>query len=154
MNKKDLTQLTSEDLFSAVQQLLQDGYDVEFTVTGNSMWPLLAHRRDSVTLGKAESQQLKKGDIVLLQTKSGYLLHRITGLKKGLLQTTGDHNCYRDDYVQIQSVLGRVVSFQRKGKQVSCSDPLYRCSSWLWRVLYPVRPLLLRFLPLLRRKTL
>ena len=62
---------------------------------------------------------LKKGDIVLLQTERGYLLHRVTRLKNGMLQTTGDYNCYRDEYVAVRCVLGRVVRFTRKGKRVS-----------------------------------
>ena len=152
MKSKERSLLPPKELFTAVHQLLQDGYDAEFTVTGNSMWPLLAHGRDSVTLRKAEVSSLKKGDIVLLQTERGYLLHRITGFKNGMLQTTGDYNCYRDDYVSAQCVLGTVVCFTRKGKQVSCSDPLYKVCNWLWRLLFPIRPLLLRVLFWLRRR--
>jgi MoaA/NifB/PqqE/SkfB family radical SAM enzyme len=84
----------------------------------------------------------------------GYLLHRVTQLKNGMLQTTGDYNCYRDEYVAVQCVVGRVVRFIRKGKCVSCNNPAYRFGSWIWRVLFPVRPLLLRFLFLFRRRAL
>ena len=152
MKSKDRCLLPQDELFKAVCQLLQDGYDAEFTVTGNSMWPFLAHGRDSVTIRKPGDSSLKKGDIVLLQTERGYLLHRITGLKNGMLQTTGDHNCYRDDYVTTQCVLGTVVCFTRKGKQVSCTDPFYRVCSWLWRLLFPIRSLLLRLLACFRRR--
>lgn len=151
MKSTPVTLLPPEELFAAVQQLLQDGYDAEFTVTGNSMWPLLAHGRDRVTLRRLD-RPLEKGDIVLLRAKQGYLLHRVTRLKNGTVQTTGDYNCYRDDFVDISCVLGRVVGFTRKEKQVICSDPLYKLSSWLWRVLFPVRPLLLRLL-LRKRRT-
>ena len=154
MYREKLTALPPEALFVAIHQMLQDGYDAEFTVTGNSMWPLLAHGRDCVTLRKAGDCPLKKGDIVLLQTERGYLLHRVTRLKNGMLQTTGDYNCYRDEYVAVRCVLGRVVRFTRKGKRVSCNNPLYRFGSWLWRVLFPVRPLLLRLLFLFRRRAL
>lgn len=116
------------------------------------MWPFLANKRDRVTIRKVESCFLKKGDIVLLKTERGYLLHRITRLKKYMVQTTGDYNCYRDDYVSKDNVLGRVVCFTRKGKQVSCDDFLYRSFSWLWRVLFPLRPVLLRILFRLRRR--
>ena len=61
MKSKDRSLLPPKELFTAVHQLLQDGYDAEFTVTGNSMWPLLVHGRDSVTLRKAEVSSLKKG---------------------------------------------------------------------------------------------
>lgn len=153
MNMENVTLIPPDDLFAAVCQMLQEGYDAEFIVTGNSMWPLLAHGRDCVTLRKAEGFSLKKGDIVLLQTQTGYLLHRITRLKNGMLQTTGDFNCHRDEFVPAGNVLGRVVCFTRKGKRVSCSSLLYRLYSWLWQGLYPVRPCLLRLLFRLRRRT-
>lgn len=153
MKWEELTLLPPDDLFPVVFQMLQEGYDTEFTVTGNSMWPLLAHGRDCVTLRKADAASLKKGDIVLLQTEWGYRLHRITRLKNGMLQTTGDHNCYRDEFVSAGNVLGRVVCFTRKGKQISCSTLLYKLCSWLWRVLFPVRPVLLRLWFRLRRRT-
>ena len=152
MKSKDLTLLPPEELFAAVQELLQEGYDAEFTVTGNSMWPFLAHGRDRVILRAIGDEPLKKGDIVLVQTERGYLLHRITGLKNGMLQTTGDYNCYHDGYVAAQYVLGKVVRFIRKGKQISCNDLLYRFSSRIWRLLFPVRPLLLRLLLQRRRR--
>lgn len=153
MNMENVTLLPPNDLFTAVCQMLQEGYDAEFTVTGNSMWPFLSHGRDRVTLRKAEGSSLKKGDIVLLQAEHGYLLHRITRLKNGMVQTTGDHNCYHDAFVPAENVLGRVVCFTRKGKQLSCSNLLYRLCSWLWRVLFPVRPFFLRLWLRLRRRT-
>ena len=153
MKTENVMLLPPDDLFAAVCQMLQEGYDAEFTVTGNSMWPLLAHGRDCVTLRKAEGGSLKKGDIVLLQTQTGYRLHRIARLKNGMLQTTGDHNCYHDELVPAGNVIGRVVCFTRKGKHIACSNLLYRLCSWLWRVLFPVRPFLLRLWSRLRRRT-
>ena len=153
MKMENVTLLPPDDLFAAVFQMLQEGYDAEFTVTGNSMWPFLAHGRDCVTLRKADGFPLKKGDIVLLHTEHGYLLHRITRLKNGMLQTTGDHNCYRDAFVPAGNVVGRVVCFTRKGKQISCSNSLYKLCSWLWQVLFPARPFLLRLWSRLRRRT-
>ena len=153
MNMENVTLLPPNDLFTAVCQMLQEGYDAEFTVTGNSMWPFLAHGRDCVTLRKVEGFSLKKGDIVLLQTQTGYLLHRITRLRNGMLQTTGDYNCYRDEFVPVGNVLGRVVCFTRKERQISCSNLLYKLCSWFWGVLFPVRPFMLRLWFRLRRRT-
>ena len=153
MKSNDVTLLPPEELFEAVRQSLSDGYDAEFTVTGNSMWPLLTHGRDSVTLHKVEKASLKKGDIVLLHTEHRYLLHRITRIKNGSVQTTGDHNLYRDGFVPAENILGRVVCFTRKGQQVSCTNLLYRLCSWLWCASFPARPLLLRVLSRLGRRT-
>lgn len=152
MKKKNLTLLPPEELFSAMRQFLQDGYDVEFTVTGNSMWPFLRHKADRVTLCRAENHRFKKGDIVLLQSEHGYYLHRITHIKNDLLQTAGDGNCYYDGYVHSQCVLGKVIRFTRKERCVSCNNPLYKLSSYFWRVLFPIRPSLLKFLSLFRRR--
>lgn len=154
MKSKEMTFIPPEELFDAVFQMLQDGYDAEFTVVGNSMWPFLAHKRDRVTLRKAEGRFLKKGDIVLLKTDSGYLLHRITRLKKGMVQTTGDNNCYHDELVPVENILGRAVCFTRKGKQITCDNILYRSIGCMWRVLFPFRPVLLRILLQFRRSGL
>ena len=69
--------------------------------------------------------------------------------KKDFLQTAGDRNCYYDGYVSIQCVVGRVVGFKRKDRYVSSDNLVYRLGSFLWRVLFPVRPLLFLF----RRRT-
>lgn len=37
-------------------QMLQEGYDTEFTVAGNSMWPLVTHERDCVPLQQSDIQ--------------------------------------------------------------------------------------------------
>lgn len=149
MKSKSEILISPEELFEPMLSLLQEGYDAEFTVTGNSMWPFLRHKRDKVTIRREAATFLRKGDIVLLRTEQGYLLHRITRRKGDMLQTTGDRNCYRDAYAETSCVLGKVVTFTRKGKVISCKDPLYRLIGWLWCAMYPVRPLILC---LLRRK--
>lgn len=152
MQREELTFLPPDDLFAAVCQMLRDGYDAEFTVTGNSMWPFLAHGRDCVTLRGVGTAPLKKGDIVLVCTEQGYLLHRITRQKNGMVQTTGDRNCRRDGFVPAGNVLGRVVRFTRNGRQISCGNVFYRLCSRLWQGLFPIRPFLLGLLFRRRRR--
>jgi len=154
MKSESVVLLPPDEMFGEMSRLLKEGYDAEFTVTGNSMWPLLRHKRDCVTLRGIGDKSLKKGDIVLLKAGQGYLLHRITRIRKNMIQTTGDHNCYHDEFVSIQCVLGRVVCFTRKGKQVFCTNPLYRLSSGLWRLSFPVRSFVLRILCWRRRRQL
>ena len=153
MRPKSEILISPEELFEPMLSLLQEGYDAEFTVTGNSMWPFLCHKRDKVTIRREKTALLRKGDIVLLRTEYGYLLHRISRRKGDMLQTTGDCNCYRDAYIETSCVLGKVVTFTRKGKVISCQDPLYRFLSWLWSAMYPVRPLLLGLLLRQKRRT-
>lgn len=154
MERTDPVLLPPEELFSAVEELLEQGLDAEFTVTGNSMWPLLKSGRDTVTL-RALDSPLKKGDLILFSPVKGrYLLHRVTRLEKNAFESTGDANLSSDGVFPTTCILGRVILIHRKEKRISCKNFWYRFSVWVWMGLVPVRkPLLkiLRFFARLRR---
>ncbi|MEE0773585.1 MAG: hypothetical protein U0M47_01225 [Merdibacter sp.] len=83
---------------------------------------------------------LKKGDIVLLQTPLGnYLLHRVTGRKTGMFETTGDGNCFRDGWFPDACLRARVVSLIRKDKTIDCSAWQWKLIFRLWMCLFPMR---------------
>ena len=141
------TQLPPEELFGAAEQLLQDGYDASFTVTGNSMWPFLAHGRDQVTLHALGDRPVKTGDILLFcPEEERYLLHRVLHTRGGVFRTAGDSNCFFDGTFSVNCVIGRVTAFSRKGRPVSCEGIAYRLCSRVWMWLFPVRRPLLRLL--------
>lgn len=132
--------------FEEIRRMLDQGLDASFTVTGNSMWPLWAHRRDRVVLKKVNTP-LKKGDIVLFTPAEGrYMLHRIQKISNGKIQTIGDACCTLDGEFDPETVLGKVVSFTRKGKTHSCHALWYRIYSRLWLILLPLRRPLLKIL--------
>ena len=133
-------------LFESMRQMLNQGMNARFTVSGNSMWPTLSHGRDQVVIAPVEGK-LKKGDVVLFCPMEGkYLLHRICRLRAGRIYTAGDGNCYRDGDFPRDCVLGRVTKIVRKGKEFSCSGLWYRLRSRIWMGLYPMRPVLLKLL--------
>lgn len=108
MSEKRL--ISSSVLFAAIEEELQNRHQASFTITGMSMWPFLCHGRDKVIITACAAADLKKGDIVLLQTPLGnYLLHRVTGRKTGIFETTGDGNCFRDGWFPDACL--RAVSF-------------------------------------------
>ena len=147
MTQPELVRLPATELFENIRQLLHEGYRATFTVTGNSMWPLLGHSRDQVVLESCVGKPLKKGDIVLfMPVKGRYLLHRIDWVKDGQFRTTGDGSCARDGIFHEACVLGRAVSLVRKGKKISCANWLYRLSSRIWMALFWARPVLLKAL--------
>lgn len=134
----------ARELFDQVSQLLEQGYEADITVTGNSMWPLLAHGRDRVVLRK---QPPKNGDIVLFCPVEGkYLLHRINRLKNGRFRTAGDGNCFHDGSFPVSCIVGTAVAIVRKGKRKEANSLGLRLWSSLWRRLFPARKLLLRLL--------
>ena len=132
-------------LFEEIRAMLAQGLDVRFTVSGNSMWPILAHNRDSVIITPCAKP--KRGDVVLFCPMDGqYLLHRIYKIKRDRIYTCGDGNCYRDGDFPVSCVLGKVRSLERKGKQIPCNRWWYRCYSTLWLWAYPIRKLLLKII--------
>ncbi len=142
--------ISSEDLFSAVADVLADGKEVSFTVTGKSMWPLMRHGCDRVVVEPVMRENLKVGDIVLFQAASEplskYLLHRITKLKKNSFETAGDGNCFRDGWFPKEAVIGRAVTVIRPNRTISLNSPIWRVLGRLWIWLFPIRrPLIVRW---------
>ncbi|MGN0334692.1 MAG: S24/S26 family peptidase [Lachnospiraceae bacterium] len=137
--------LPNEELFDAMEELLQENYQVAFTVTGNSMWPLLCHGRDSAVMEKCSPDTLRKGDIVLFHaTKDQYLFHRITSLTPELFETTGDGNCFRDGYFRRDAVIARAVKVIRKENVFELTSFRWKALARIWMALYPVRGILIR----------
>ncbi|MGN0204727.1 MAG: S24/S26 family peptidase [Coprococcus sp.] len=139
--------ISSEELFSAIGELLAENRQAVFTVTGMSMWPFLCHGRDQVVVEKCDVRQLKKGDIVLFQTPLGnYVLHRIIGLSKDRFESMGDGNWFEDGWFPMSCVRARVVKIIRKGKTIQCDNCRWRIVSEVWGLLYPIRSPILRML--------
>lgn len=134
-------------LFGLISEQLEAGRDVSFTVTGMSMWPFLCSKRDQVTIRRCSGEEVKKGDVVLLQVSDDqYLLHRITDTCNTEFETTGDGNCFRDGQFPGEYIRAKVVRICRKGKE---EDPLsrkWKLYAGIWNLLFPVRPALLKVL--------
>lgn len=132
--------IPNAELFSVMEEVLQENYQIEFTVTGNSMWPLICHGRDSVVMEKCSPETLRKGDIVLFHaTAERYLLHRITSLRQESFETTGDGNCFRDGFFRRDAVVARAVKVIRKGKVLDLTCFHWKIIGQFWMVLYPFR---------------
>ncbi len=144
-----------EELMPLIQVQLQEGGHASLTVTGNSMYPMLRHRRDRVFLQPPDPVQ-KKGDLILYRRDSGgYVLHRVVRCKApGTYICCGD-NQWEPELVLQRQVLGKVYSFHRKDKTVKVTHRGYRFYVWLWVGVFPLRRSLLavrRFLGKAYRK--
>lgn len=115
--------ISSEILFSAMEELLAEDRQAVFTVTGMSMWPFLCHGRDQVVVEKCDGSGIKKGDIVLFKILTGkYFLHRITQVGDGWFESTGDGNCFRDGKFDNSCIQARVVRLIRDGETIECDS--------------------------------
>jgi hypothetical protein len=151
-----------KDLSPLMSALLDEGKEIRFTVTGNSMGPFLRHKRDQAVLVKpADPTALQVGDVPLYQRDNGQLvLHRIAerddGRKRylwgerepfpsmhvdGPLTYTmlGDAQTVSEPNIRPEQIMAVATAFIRKGKRVECRVGAYRRRTLFWHTLMPVR---------------
>lgn len=133
------------DLSPVMAEVLHNAGEVTFTITGNSMLPLLRHRKDKVCIVKPQENGLKKYDILLFVRNNGkYILHRIVAVTPEGYALAGDNQCVIEYPVHYAQVIGVVKGFWRGGKYFSCDSFWYRLYCKLWVFGYPVRWVYLR----------
>lgn len=140
------TKITDMNLLGAfISESIQNGREVNLTVTGDSMYPLLKSRVDTVVLN--QPKKLKKRDIAFYRRDNGsYILHRILKIKGENLVIAGDNELKKEYPVRKEQVIGVVKSFTRKGKSYSVTETWYKIYSFFWCVFFPLRPIMLRLL--------
>lgn len=144
--------VAGRNLFPVIEEMLEDGKSVRFTVSGNSMWPLIINNRDSVLLVPRSNKRLKKGEIILFRTGiSHYVLHRITKVKKGGYITTGDGNLHRDGFVAEAAVRAKVTVVYRKNRIIDCNKWYWKMVFHSWMAAFPVRYFLIKMIVKVRR---
>lgn len=142
---KNIKQVSAQQLFPVIKELLATQRQAAFTVSGMSMWPFLADGRDKVVVVACDPKSLRLGDIVLYRRPDDgqYILHRITRLRGDLFETTGDNSQVRDGYFPFSCIEAKVICIVRKGKEIQCGRIRWRFLFRLWMCLFPVRgPLL------------
>lgn len=120
-----------------IEEILAAGGTAEITVTGNSMYPMLKHRRSQVRL--AAPGDIRIGDIPLYRRDNGaYILHRIVGMEGEVCTCCGDHQWHMEKGIRTEQILAVVTGFKRENRWVSCENPIYRL---YWRLWVGIRPL-------------
>lgn len=102
--------------------LMENGKYVGPTV-GVSMLPMLKNRRDTIVV-LPKKERLKPLDVALYKRGDAYILHRVLEVKEGGYLIRGD-NCYTDENVPENAVIGVLSEFFRKGKHYDCTDEKY-----------------------------
>ena len=127
------------------------------TTKGDSMEPLLANRRDIVTIRKTKlGERLKKYDVPLYMRDGGsnYVLHRIIRVRKEDYVICGD-NRWRPEYgITDRNIVGVMTGIIRDGKELPLKGLKYRLYVRLWCKAFPIRALflLLKDIPKLIRR--
>ena len=90
---------------------------------GVSMLPMLKNRRDTIVVS-AKTERLKPLDVALYKRGEDYVLHRVIRVTDDGYIIRGD-NCYADEVVPENAVIGVLTEFFRKNKHVDCKDKRY-----------------------------
>lgn len=150
--KTTRSQVAMTELLPMIEESFRQGMTVTLGVTGNSMFPLFRHNRDSAILSPCDPHTLRRGDVPLYRRLDGrFILHRVIKAERDTYTLAGDaqHELERD--LPKECVLAVMTGFIRKGKTVSCRHPLYRVYSTVWMWLLPLRPFIFRVGSRLRR---
>lgn len=108
---------TTAELTPFIKDMTKDGKSVRITVTGNSMFPLFTHLRDSVVVKKTDDY--KKYDVILyLRTTGDLVLHRVVKKKDGVYYLCGDNQTVVEHPIYEDQIIAKVISYTRKGKEV------------------------------------
>ena len=90
---------------------------------GISMLPMLKNRRDSIIV-LPKTERLKPLDVALYRRGKDYVLHRVLSVTDNGYIIRGD-NCYADEIVPEETVIGVLTEFYRKDKHILCTDEKY-----------------------------
>lgn len=115
-----------------------------FVPGGNSMWPTLKNRKQSVVV-LAKTQKLKRFDVALYVRSDGaYVLHRVMESTDNGYIMCGDSQ-YTLEPVPENRVIGYMSGFYRGKKYIDCADPKYvkEIENWYGRKL--LRKIRLKF---------
>ncbi len=110
---------------------LEKNSAIAFVPSGNSMWPIIKNRAQSVIVER-KNARLEKYDVALYERKNGdFVLHRVMAVKDGGYTVCGDSQ-YTLEWVSEERVFGVMLGFYKKNKYIEVSNPKYikKVKSW------------------------
>ncbi len=126
----------TKETLTIAEALEREGKYVGPTV-GISMLPMLKTGRDTVVI-VPKRERLKRLDVALFRRGEAYVLHRVIEAKDGGYVIRGD-NCYADERVKEEDVIGVLTEYFRKDKHIACDEKRYLAYAERRVRNYPVR---------------
>lgn len=125
--------------------IINQGKEVNFLITGSSMAPFLCHKRDSIIISKP-NRPLKKGDMVFYTRENGqYVMHRIHHIdSNGNLYMIGDNQTEIEGPLPKECVFGIIHKIIRKGKVMDPSHFWWIFFEKVWINIIPLRRIFIK----------
>lgn len=132
-------------------ELINEGKDVNFLITGSSMAPFLCHKRDSIIISKP-IKPFKKGDMVFYTRPTGqYVMHRIQKVDKdGNLYMIGDNQTEIEGPLPPSCVFGIIHKIIRKGKVMDSSNFWWFFFEKIWINMIPLRRTIIKLVSIIK----
>lgn len=125
------------------QELNRSGRLIYYCV-GDSMMPMLRHKKDLIIVDKKPSGRCRKYDVILYKRDSGqYVLHRILKVRKHDYVICGDNRYIREYKITDRNIIGVLSGFIRDGKTYDLNEKSYRFYIHLYCDFFYVRAIIL-----------
>ena len=131
-----------------IEQLLQEGRNLNIKPQGYSMYPVLVPGRDEAIIEPINGRKLKRGDVVLYRrdknvANGGILvLHRIWKVSTEGIYLVGDNQKEIEGPLRPDQMRGVMAGMNRKGKFIPATNAVYRVLTGIWLWLRPFRPVI------------
>lgn len=124
-----------------IEQLLKQGKTIQFNPIGWSMVPLFIPPDDQAVV-TPDFDKIKRLDVMVYRRPGGPLvIHRVYKVTKEGIYMVGDRQVEIEGPLPYECMLGKMVSFVRKGHTYSTKNVFYKAYSVIWMWLRPMRNL-------------
>ena len=138
--------LSSADFSDILNHRFSSGTDVQLVVTGNSMLPFLADKRDKVILSPF-SGKANKGDILFYRRIDGRcVLHRVVKTDEKGIDFLGDSQTAVEGPLSYDQVLAECNEVIRKGRRITRKSFVWLFFSHIWLNIIPLRQPIIKFI--------
>ncbi len=116
--------ISNNDFLILVQEAFNNGKNLTFTPSGDSMKPMLNGTTDTVLLSK-KPDVIKKYDVVFYRRRrdNAIVLHRVVKVKDNGFTMCGDSQYYFDEGITYDDVFAVLTEFTHNGNK-HCVDEL------------------------------
>jgi len=142
-----------------ITELLQDGYKVNFSAPGHSMFPTIM-ANETIMVEPIDASEAALGDIILYRSNGNLIAHRVVGIDTLADNTSsspsdpetqcsvpspsqfftfrGDAAAACDEPVKASQILGKVIAIERYGCSISPYSSTHKLSClalfWMARI--------------------